>query len=211
MNVIKGLIIKDLSNIKSYKTTLLFFLIIFSSASFLNGNVTTFMPIFITLCFGTVAVSSFSYDNLANSDRYILSFPVNRKDIVKARYIYVILLTIAGAILGATVSIVLQTIKTGNVNLMDCISTSLGSIFGIMILQIVQLPIMYKFGAEKARIIQMITVVIIMSIIGFFIKISEGVFVIPKDYIILILGVMVILLYWLSYKISVKVYSKKEI
>ena len=220
MNIIKGLIIKDLSNIKSYKMTILFLLIIFSMTSFMNDTITTFMPVFITLCFGMMATSSFNYDNLANSDRYILSFPLNKKDIVKAKYIYIILFTLIGAIIGITLSIILQMIKTKEgVNMENIISTSIGALFGMMILQMFQIPIIYKFGAEKGRLIQMIGIVIIMiigsSITVFFIKVSpfslDEFLIMLEQYGLAIIGVVVVLLYLLSYKISLKIYNEKEI
>ena len=202
MNIIKGLIIKDLSNIKSYKMTILFLLIIFSMTSFMNDTITTFMPVFITLCFGMMATSSFNYDNLANSD------------------IYIILFTLIGAIIGITLSIILQMIKTKEgVNMENIISTSIGALFGMMILQMFQIPIIYKFGAEKGRLIQMIGIVIIMiigsSITVFFIKVSpfslDEFLIMLEQYGLAIIGVVVVLLYLLSYKISLKIYNKKEI
>ncbi len=102
---------------------------------------------------------------------------LNKKDIVKAKYIYIILFTLIGAIIGITLSIILQMIKTKEgVNMENIISTSIGALFGMMILQMFQIPIIYKFGAEKGRLIQMIGIVIIMiigsSITVFFIKVS---------------------------------------
>ena len=97
MDIIKGLIVKDFQTIKSYKTTILFMIIIFIVCSFLNNDLMSFLPIFMPLCFGMIGISSFSYDNLAKTDKYILTFPVNKKDIVKARYIYILIFTLLGA------------------------------------------------------------------------------------------------------------------
>ena len=86
MNIIKGLIIKDFMNIKSYKTTMIFLIVIFVITSFANNETATFLPMMVTIIFGMIGVSSFSYDNVSKADKYILSF-ATIKEIVKERYI----------------------------------------------------------------------------------------------------------------------------
>lgn len=220
MNKIKGLIIKDLRNIKSYKSTILFFIVIFAITGFFNDTAVSFIPVSITMCFGMMAMASFSYDNLANSDRYILTFPLTRKDMVKARYLYTILMTIAGAVVGNILAIGFQFVKVGNFDeILNCLLSSLGSVFGIMILQMFQMPIMYKFGAEKGRLIQMIAIILVMlgisSVTAFLIKISpfslEDFGNMLKQYGLAVIGMIVVILYFASYKISVGIFEKREI
>ena len=88
-----------------------------------------------------------------------------------------------------------------------------------MFLQAFQIPIMYKFGAEKGRIIQMVMIVVLMigislvvTLLMNFFNVSLDSFVIMlKDYLIAILGVIVAILYILSFTVSCKIYEKKEI
>ncbi len=211
---------KDLRNIKTYKSTILFFIVIFFMAGFLDNVEVSFIPIVFTVMFGMMATSSFSYDNLANSDRYVLTFPVTRKDMVKARYCYVLLLTIIGAIVGNISAIVFQWIKMGNMEqLFACLLSTVGSFFGIMVLQMFQIPIMYKFGAEKGRLIQMIMVIFVTFVISaataFFMKVSpfslEELGNMLEHYGWLVLVIVVIGLYFVSYRISVRIFSRKEI
>ncbi len=114
MNVTKGLIVKDFQTIKSYKSTALFMIVIFIGSSFLNDRMTTVLPVFMPLCFGMLAISSFSYDNLAKADKYILTFPIDKKDMVKARYSYILLVTLFGSLLGFVITVLVQWIKLGN-------------------------------------------------------------------------------------------------
>lgn len=220
MNILKGLMMKDLRNIKSYKSTILFFMIIFFMAGFLDNVEVSFIPVVFTLMFGMMAISSFSYDNLANSDCYVLTFPVTRKDMVKARYCYVLLVTIVGAIVGDFGAIVFQWIKMGNMEqVFNCLLSMVGSLLGIMVLQMFQIPIMYKFGAEKGRLIQMImfifVTVVISAVTAFFMKVSpfslEDLGNRLEHYGWFVLGMVVIGLYFVSYKISVGIFRRKEI
>lgn len=223
MNAIKGLIIKDFQTIKSYKSTILFMIVIFVICAYINNKATNFIPIFMPLCFGMLGISSFSYDNLAKSDKYLLTFPINKKDIVKARYIYILIFTLLGTLLGLILTLITQWIKTSEILNKEFLNNTLaiikGSSSAIILLQVFQIPIMYKFGAEKGRIIQMIIIIALMlgislittTLMNFF-KISLNNFIIIlKDYLITILGIAVILLYIISYKISCKIYEKKEI
>ena len=223
MNVIKGLVIKDFQTIKSYKGTALFMLVIFVGSSFLNNNITNFLPIFMPLYFGMLAISSFSYDNLAKADKYILTFPINKKDVVRARYIYILLVTLVGSLLGYILTILVQCIKLGNIldigAIVNNLAVIIGSLLGIMFLQSFQIPIMYKFGAEKGRIIQMIMVVGLMLGISIITTVLMKIFgisldtliAILKNYLIVIIGAAVVLLYISSYITSCKIYEKKEI
>ncbi len=219
MNVIKGLIVKDFQTIKSYKTTVLYMITIFIVCAFINNEVINFLPVFMPLCFGMLGISSFSYDNLAKADKYLLTFPINKKDIVKARYIYILLSTLLGTLLGFVLTLIAQEVKTSNILIGSTVASIIGSLSAIMFLQAFQIPIMYKFGAEKGRIIQMTMTVVLMVGISLiatalmkFSNISlDSFIVILKNYLIAILGIVVVILYILSFKISCKIYEKKEI
>ena len=73
MNAIKGLILKDLMNLKSYKTTMLFILVLYVIVSLSNEEMMISVPIYIVIIFGMIAIGSFNYDSMSKSDKYILS------------------------------------------------------------------------------------------------------------------------------------------
>ncbi len=223
MNAIKGLIVKDFQTIKSYKSTVIYMIVIFVVFAFLNNDLMSSLAIFMPLCFEMLGISSFSYDNLAKADKYVLTFPLNKKDIVKARYIYILIVTLLGAFLGFVLTLITQGIKTSNIVDKDFLGNTLAIIFGsltaMILLQSFQIPIMYKFGAEKGRIIQMIMIVALMIGISLIVTILMTVFnvsldsfiIMLKDYLIAILSIFVIMIYILSFVISCKIYERKEI
>lgn len=214
MNIIKGLIVKDLMNIKSYKNTMILLIIIFAIISFENKDASIFCPI-MSVIFGMIAINSFSYDSVSKADQYILSF-ASRKDVVKARYIYVFLLTTIGAIIGFVLSILFELFKTGVIPEIEVrLLLTLPTALIMFVIQSIQIPIMYKFGTEKGRIIQMISTIVIMlmisGIVGVLVK-ELSPYSLNDANILYTIGVPVILvLYFISYKISYKIYSKQEI
>lgn len=223
MNIIKGLVVKDFQTIKSYKSTVFFMTVLFVACSFISNNFVISLSVFMPLLFGMLGLSSFSYDDLAKADKYVLTFPVNKKDVVKARYIYILIVTLSGTVLGLIFTILAQGIKTSSFFDKEFLSSVLASVIGgsvgIMFIQSFQIPIMYKFGAEKGRIIQMIMIVVLMigisvivtTLMNFFGISLENLVEMLKDYLIAILGITMIAMYLLSYTISCKIYCKKEI
>ena len=197
-------------------------IVLFTIGGFLNDDIITFIPVTMPLCFEMLAMSGFSFDNLSNSDTYIRTLPVNKKDIVKARYIYILLFTLFGSLFGLICTILVQLLKTKNIGteiLISDLSITSGAFVGIMFVQIFQIPIMYKFGAEKGRIIQLVMIIVLMLGISLattaIMKIwgisLDNLAVMLKDYLIAVLGIMVILLYILSFVISRRIYERKEI
>ena len=220
MNIFKGLITKELVFLKSYKKNLILFVILAAMSCFLNDSITSFMPVYIPLILGMIATNSFVYDSQANSERYLLSFPLNKKDIIRTKYIYILSFTVLGSILGIVFAIILQSIKDISLlNIDDIVSTGAGALFGMMILQMFQIPILIKFGYEKGKFIQMIAIVLIMMVASILlvtpIKITSlslnEVLDMLKQYGLYIIAIVTVLFYLLSYKISYNLYKKKEL
>ena len=91
--------------------------------------------------------------------------------------------------------------------------------WGISFIQAIQIPSIYKWGAEKGRIQMFILVfalIVIIAGVGFLIMKSgininmemlESFF---SRYGLIMLAVSMIIMYYISYKISYKIYSNKE-
>ena len=107
MSKIKGLIIKDLLQLKSYKRTLIVFILVFVATSIAQEQTRNLLTIMITLGLGMVGIATFSYDEMAKADKYILTLPVTKKEVVLAKYILIVWSTIVGAILGVILNIIL--------------------------------------------------------------------------------------------------------
>ena len=88
MNVIKGLITKDILQLKTYKKTLIIFIVIFTLTSISGeGGIGNMLAIMLTLGFGMFSMASFNYDELNKADRYILTLPLTKKEVVLSKYI----------------------------------------------------------------------------------------------------------------------------
>lgn len=221
----KGLIIKDLLNLSSYKTTLLIILI-FCSIGMVGTDAVNAAPIFITVMIGMIVLSTFNYDETSHAEKYILSLPLTRKEIVMSKYVLAIVANILGSIVGILLTIiivnVINVIRPEDLIKLDFENlsiTAVSGIFGVALIQAIQIPSVYRFGAEKGRIqmfLLLFLLVLMIAGVGFLItKIGfdiniEKINRFMNHFGIPILILVSAILYYISYKISYKFFKKKE-
>lgn len=220
MNGIKGLIVKDLLNLSHYKFSLLIIIVVFIGLGVSSKSSLTFMPIMLMTAIGMIGLSTFSYDEISKADKYLLTFPTNKKEMVKAKYILIIGMIIIGAIVSIIVTYGINYIVYSEIPDIEPILTMvLGGVFGISLVEAIQIPSVYKWGAEKGRIQMFVLVfalIVVIAGVGFLI-IKSGINIdiqqvnnIINKYGLIILAAFMIVMYFISYKISYKIYSNKE-
>ncbi len=216
----KGLLLKDIYNLSSYKTSLLIVVVIVGFIGFSQENFINLVPIMLTTMLGMMALSTFSYDEIAKSDKYILSLPVSKKEMVKEKYVFSTIAILIGAITAFILCILVSYITKKPIDMTTLLTTTISGIFGISLVQCIQIPSVYKWGAEKGRIQMFILVICVMAVIGgigYLLLKSvvlvnlEEVLTILVSYGIITTVILTILMYAISYHIACKIYQKKEI
>ena len=223
--MIKGLLKKDLYNLSSYKASLIV-IILFCGIAIIGTESINLAPIIIGVIVGMISLSTFSYDEISKSNRYILTLPTNRKEIVAEKYILAIGATIIGGIIGFILTVIVVNIMNNvrpeniiNLDYESLITSVIGGIWGISLLQAIQIPSIVKWGAEKGRIQMFILVFIIIAAVGgiYFLVTKANINInmeminlfINKFGLIILVATMIIM-YFISYKIAYKVYKNKE-
>ena len=223
--MIKGLLKKDLYNLSSYKSSLII-IILFCGIAIIGTEAINIAPIVICSIVGMISLSTFSYDELSRSNRYILTFPTNRKELVKEKYILAIGATILGGIFGLLLTIivvnVMNYIRLENIINLDfesLIITTIGGMWGISLIQAIQIPSIYKWGAEKGRIQMFVLLFVIIAVVlglGYLMmKVNFNINIemienFMNKYGIILLVLLMITTYFISYKIAYKIYKNKE-
>ena len=223
--MIKGLLKKDLYNLATYKTSLII-IILFCGIAIIGTDSITIAPGVVCGIIAMISLSTFSYDEMSKSNKYILTLPINKKELVREKYILAIGATVLGGVLGLLLTIIVVNIMNYlrpeniiNLDYQGLIIATLGGVFGISFLQSVQIPSIYKWGAEKGRIQMFILVLIIIAILsGIYFLINKASINIDMEIVynfitkfglmILIMGT--IIMYFISYKIANKIYKNKE-
>ena len=206
----KGLILKDLLNLKGNIKFILLFIIMFGFMSSLgDGNVNNFIGVIIVLC-TTMIVSTFSYDDLNKWDSYVLTMPINRNDIVLSKYLTMLIFSFIGVLVSLIVSVTIGYFKNTLI-LNETLILSISVCFGSLIL-----PLIYKFGTERARLLMILCFLVPTLALLVFKSILENIsspisIEIILNTLVYSLPFVAILLFVISYFISSKIYSKKEV
>jgi len=204
----KGLILKDLINLKSTFKMLGVMMLFFAVVFIPQGN--SFIFGIIILMFAMMVVTTISYDDLAKWDAYALTMPVTRKEMVLSKYLVMAILNTLGAVLSLIVGAVGSVIMGQSFDLE--ILAIIGAIYLIaLIFGSVIIPLIYKFGTEKARLM-----LILCALLPTALMLLAEQFNVPLPttgnpwiYLILLIGFSVTGVI-LSYLISLKIYSQKE-
>ena len=207
-----GLLLKDIYTMRQYIKTLLFMLIFFAMISAGLHNPAAFFEGFIILMSMMLTISSFSYDDLAKWDRYALTLPITRKDVVAGKYLLSIVLCLAGTVISFLISLAILTVKpVEGFGLIEQFYATVGIVSVAFFFTGILLPLTFKFGVEKSRILMFIVfaapsaAVIALDKVGIPLPSEASLLGLLK-----LLPLIMIPLYYLSYRLSVRIFSAKE-
>lgn len=162
-----------------------------------------------------IMISTFSYDAYNKWDAYAISLPDGRKNSVRAKYTATLLLILVTTLITTALTIIVSYVRTKSIDLENVLLSMMGAVFATAILQSFMYPAIYKFGLEKARIgifILVFGIAFILGIIARFVD-FESLFQtldIINDYWAIILPIVMIMMLYISYKISEGIFNKKE-
>lgn len=208
-----GLIKKDLFVVKANLKNLIIVVLAFVLMSFQGEGGFIFMLPFLALM---IIMANFSYDDYNKWDAYCIATPGGRKTTVKARYLATLILATISTIISA-ILIYISSKITSDIDLIKSLEELYGSVIALFLVMDIMYPITYKFGIQKSRIVLFTIVFALVSISMLFINIFHVKFSMSKslvdfmnDYFNLIMLFLTICTTYESYKISEKVYLKKE-
>ena len=207
-----GLIKKDFLLIKANLKSMIIIFVIYIMLAFQGTfDVTFIIPLIGIMLF----ISTFSYDDFNNWNSYAVTLPNGRKNVVRAKYIASIILTIILAAVALTIGIGISYTKTNSINLDEIISSLMGTMLSSIIIISLLYPIVFKFGATNGRIILFAVVFGIAGIGAFIAQFVDMTFIINMinrldSYSLIAIPIISAILLGISYLISNKIYQSKE-
>ena len=216
----KGLIIKDLCVIKNQMKTLLLVLAFFIIFSIINEDA-TFILFLVPFYMIMILITTFNYDEFNKWDSYCNSLPLNRKEIVKSKYILFNATSLIVLIVGILASFIIPNFIE-NTTFESLFASIIGVAFGICLVISLLIPFYYKFDANKGRIMLFLCIVILALIIGMItsldifnnielMHILNSLNNLSLGMITLLLIILTIIVMSISYYISVRIYKNKEL
>ncbi len=209
----KGLIIKDFLVLK--KTGRVFLLLLglyLIMTIFMN---TDMGPLMVFIC-GMLSISTFAYDEQAKWDAYALTMPVSKRDLVRAKYVLAIILCFIGAVAGVVLSVA-SNLDAPFIDWNGILIASGIALCASYIFNSLALPLLYKFGAEKSRVILLACYAVPLigaSLIMKELEKSSGSLLRLQSLLNLgaiLLPFVTIALLFVSYLISLRIYNKKDV
>lgn len=206
-----GLIKKDLLMIKSnMKIIIIMLLVFFIMAAEKTFDISFALPFITVMLF----MSTFSYDEFNKWDGYAATLPSGRKSVVRAKYITSIILLIASIV----ITILLNTlvgIIDNNLDFNKFVTTLAGCAFGVVLVESIMYPFIFKYGIEKGRIGLFVLAFAIGGLAGLLsnmvdIKIPEQLLTFFNNFWFIVVPIVILIMLLISYKISEKIYLKKE-
>ena len=159
----KSLVLKDLYNIGHNAKSLVFMLIVLTVAIVPTSGVGGYLVMCTILC-SMMTVTTFTFDDMASWTPYALVMPVTRKAVVLAKYVVLAVFSTAGVafglVTGGIMGAVMGAYTSGVSAIAELAVTALvgwAVSFGTGSMTI---PLVFRFGAERARILLILSYLI---------------------------------------------------
>lgn len=201
----KGLLLKDLITLKAQAKVMAALIAFYVFLALSSQNNAMFGGI-ISVMAAILPVTSLSYDEKAKWDKYALSMPVSRKDMVISKYLLGLLLLGAAFLINMLFNIFAATDTIKDVFILSYSLAAVGLVFLSLIL-----PVLFQFGVEKGRLFMFIILflptatVVIWAKSGLQKPGEEALHTLLTVSPLIVVAILVI-----SVLLSLKIYAKKE-
>lgn len=147
-----GLIVKDFLILRKTLRSYLLILAIYVAVAFAGYWSASFVGGFMMVMVAMLPMNVFAYDKQAKWDVYGLSLPVGRTKTVAARYLAVLIMFAASAVLTTVLGVALNIAGRMEERLEEYLLSCAICVVIAMLINAIMLPLLYKFGPERARI-----------------------------------------------------------
>ncbi len=205
----KGLIIKDFLNMKRYLRNVLIILVVYFGIFIPSHNFNVLIGVVMIMC-SMLVITSISYDDAAKWDKFALTMPLTKRDIVLAKYMLALVFIFGGALITIIVlfatGLVIDTIPLMEILSLVAVMFALGLIFESLIL-----PLIFKYGVERARLLMILCLLVpsglvVLGATAFGDKISPQ----AEQFLPLAAIVFAVIIFYISYRISRRIYDYKD-
>lgn len=215
----KSLILKDIFNIVHNAKSMLLMLVCFIFLLIPQGGPESYIVVSCLLC-AMMIITTFSFDESSKWMKYAMILPLSKKEYVLSKFIVLLIFTLFGAVFGLLLGTVgglvfgkFQGFTLSSVLTMTA-AVLPGLAFGFIAAGL-SIPLLFKYGAEKARMMMLIScgapaallagIYQLLKLMG--IKLTER----TLTTLLYASPAAAIILLFLLYQLSYIIFSKKEL
>lgn len=207
----KGVLIKDLYIAKSnILVTVVSLIVLGFGLSFLLE--TSALLVLAPVASTTAVFISITSDAASKWNKNVIIMPVSRSKIIGEKYVFYVLLAILGMIVALIPCAVLTSFGVDITLHSLCLYGSIG-ISATLLAGGISLPCAYLFDPEKSQVVFMMSfmastgiIVALVLLINLFMPVKENILLAFNTVL-----VVSVILFFVSYRIAVKVYEKRDI
>lgn len=207
----KGFLYKDLCLVGSVWKIYAFILLTFSALTVTGVYDVSALLMMVSIILCMYPSTSFSYDELAKWDRFAVSVPNGRVKVVRAKYGLALLLGAFSLVFGLLLALLvafLDRVEPGN-GLLSCV----GGVAGALLHNAILLPLLFRFGTQKGRLMLVGAGVALAGVLGALLAIG-GMTAFGsgrlEPFVFVLLPALTLPALFVSYRISLGIYQKKE-
>ena len=206
--------IKDLCNLRQIgKQTVIVAAVLVAWSIFMNTP-QVFSMVIVIYCM-MLMFTAMSYDEMANFDKYAMTLPVTARDLVRTKYVLLLILFGAGLLAGfLEEGISFLAGARADISLVEAGAALLVTAFLYLMAFEVLLPVMFRLGMEKARLFLVLIFVVIFGILSGGVMLMKNLGIqLTAQLVMALIGAWAALAvagFFLSYRISVGIVRKKE-
>lgn len=208
----KGLIVSDIYSLKKQMLISGLVALVYLIIGIVGGNATS-MSVFLILFATMLPVTSFTYNEACHWDMYANTLPVRRFDFVGAKFILSLLFMLIAAAL-SVVSVCISNLIQGVPVFQDILWPLMAGGIGL-IYSAVFMVLIFKFGAERSRMIMMLSF-LIPFVLAMYLQKSGKIPQMSQLQLSLnaIVGMVVLaalVIYIIGFVIALGIYKRKEL
>lgn len=203
----RALLIKDLYSLKATMKMLLAFLVLMAIVTFMNKD-PSFMGSYIVILSAMLPITCIGLDERAKWDRYALTMPISRRDMVLSKYLLGLLLVVGATALTLGI-IALTGTWAGRESILQAL---IFPVMGMVLIAVI-LPLSLRFGVEKGRIMLIALVAVLVGGVMAFSQTASFAALeraLESAFSVVGLGLGSLAFYALSAAIALTIYRKKE-
>jgi len=216
----KGLLIKDWKLMKNNAMFMLMIIII--SIGCAAGLKNPFFALgYATALISIFSVNTIAYDEYDNGMPYLFSLPVSKKTYVKEKYTFAVLISVVGLTVATMISAGVALFMNEQYEIKEWLGILSLSLFCVILIQGVIIPVRMKFDSEKHKMAMLIVVGVMAAVVGGVFAIVEACgidldvvldeILLAKAWVTFTVVILIgAILMFVSYKLSVRFMEKRE-
>lgn len=174
-----------------------------------GGTICSYMAVMIGCMTG---VSFFSYESWYHWDSYCAAMPLSNRQIVVSRYISLLIVTGCGVLWGIVIGVLALAAGKMDLAWTQWLLSMVQTVLAALLYMEIEIPVMYRFGVERGRIVNILLFIILFAGISALAELSEMPAAVASvvQLVFGVVWVVILLCFPVSIAVSMRIRAKKE-